>query len=92
MYIAILLSSKDESFISPQLEYMNISELLVSRFLILASQNLNVSTFTTRESSLDDGVETVNLPLSSAGRYKTQIIGHCFTNTETNLNISKSWP
>ena len=32
---------------------------------ILASRNLNVSNFTTRELSFEDRVETVNLPLSS---------------------------
>ena len=26
------------------------------------------------------------------GRYKTQVTGHCFTNTESILNIHKSYP
>ena len=37
---------------------------LESRASILASQNSNVSTFASRESSFEDRVETVNLPLS----------------------------
>ena len=40
------------------------SLILDSRLSILLSRNSNVSTFTTREWSFEDQVETVNLPLS----------------------------
>ena len=40
------------------------SSTLDSQLSILASRNLNVSTFATWESSFEKGVETVNVPLS----------------------------
>ena len=43
---------------------------LDSRVSILASRNSNVSTFATRESSFENRVETVNLPLSGTVYYK----------------------
>ena len=56
--MVIVLSSRDES----QIKAHEYSRTLP--FSILASPNLNVSTFATRESSFEDLVETVNLTLS----------------------------
>ena len=72
------LSSRDESLILAQIRDHEYSKLLISRLSILdsrfstldsrlsilASRNSNVSTFATRESSFENRVETVNLPLS----------------------------
>ena len=50
------------------------SSTLDSRLSILASRNSNVSTFATRESSFENRVETVNLPLSgTVGTQKEEI-------------------
>ena len=65
------LSSSDESLILTQIRVHEYSRTphfstLDSRLSILASRNSNVSisTFATRESSFENRVETVNLPLS----------------------------
>ena len=66
-------------------EFMNIPDISILRFSkfsildsrssILASRNSNVSTFATRESSFEDRVETVNLPLSGTVSCKTSFLG-----------------
>ena len=63
------LSSRDESLILAQIQVHEYSRTphfstLHPRLSILASQNSNVSTFATRESSFENRVKTVNLPLS----------------------------
>ena len=74
-----------------RLESLTICSILDSltldpRLLILASRNSNVSTFATRESSFEDRVETVNLPLS----------GTVITNADFLLSyfktLSVGWP
>ena len=63
------LSSRDESLILAQIRVHEYSRTphfstLDPRLSILVSRNSNVSTFATRESSFENRVETVNLPLS----------------------------
>ena len=63
------LSSRDESLILAQIrvhEYSRTLHFLTldPRLSILDSRNSNVSTFAARESSFENRVETVNLPLS----------------------------
>lgn len=61
MYKLLYLNKPTSQFqINGHLEY---------QFLILAYQNLNVSTFTTQESSFENWLETVNLPLSGTQYY-----------------------
>ena len=69
------LSSRDESLIHAQIRVHEYSRTphfstLDSLPLILASRNSSVSTFATRESSFENRVETVNLPLSGTVYYK----------------------
>ena len=85
---------------------MNIPELLISQFSILDSRsstldscvlNSNVLTFVTRESSFEDRVETVNLPLSSTvicdlktnGKYLT--LANVYAPNEDDANFFHSF-
>ena len=70
MRTAVILSSRDKSFSRTSFSGLYIQELLVSRFLILDSWSLILTSqnarhsFEMQESSFKDRVETVNVPLT----------------------------
>ena len=85
------LFSRDKSLILAQIRVHEYSRTphfstLDPRLSILASQNLNVSTFATQESSFENRVETVNLPLSCTVQF-----GNVCHNKELYLNQLKCW-